>query len=194
MVCWNGLKNESISISEKAFLKAIANTALGITAVMLPVNSATVGSTALKPIYNHEVMVYDYSSQVISAKDIGLVKDNTVLSILKNNLNPVETNVVKELRQSFVLSESVVQFISKNSSIAILLIQAKEEIQKYFSDELYLETVFDPENGKESLFLGINTKIDINEALAKMDKFTDDWWLNNMHRAGGDLSIDVMFI
>lgn len=73
-----------------------------------------------------------------------------------------------------------------------LLIAARRKLDEYFlpmETKYFVRRRFD-NNG---LVLEIHTDLDFETALKQLEKFEDDWWLNNMPIDGYSLLIDVMF-
>lgn len=73
-----------------------------------------------------------------------------------------------------------------------LLKAARHKLDEYFpptKTQYFVRRRFD-NNG---LVLEIYTDLDFETALKQLDKFEDDWWLDNMPTDGYSLLIDVMF-
>ena len=73
-----------------------------------------------------------------------------------------------------------------------LLRAARHKLDEYFpptKTKYFVRRRFD-NNG---LVLEIHTDLDFETALKQLDKFEDDWWLDNMPTEGHSLLIDVMF-
>lgn len=59
-----------------------------------------------------------------------------------------------------------------------------------------LEIFSDPEAtiAENQLFILAQTRLDAKVAIEKLDRFENEWWLDNMHRANNLISVDVEFI
>jgi hypothetical protein len=92
--------------------------------------------------------------------------------------------------------EEIENFLRENQEIIEVLQEAKVQIETRFQNEtLYIEY----EDGEEceiggELFLSIETKKDIDEALKQLRDFEDNWWTDKWIQINRKLSIDVRFI
>ena len=93
--------------------------------------------------------------------------------------------------QDYVINDKRVgSFIERNPELRQLLLTAYMQIQHYFPQtQCRLEYYVDPETAQEQLILFIDTALDFELVLDKLDQFKQDWWLDNLHRAGLKLSI-----
>jgi hypothetical protein len=155
--------------------------------------SSSIGdSTRLNPILYDEKWVennkIDMDLDSVDGFDDNDGTTNVSLSILGNYF------IINELANYYIITNPAKDYLLTNLFLWPLLVELKDEIKKYFDDELYIETIIDPEDNDESLFLGINTNLDFDLAMERFDMFIKKWWLNNMGRAENKLDIDVMFI
>jgi len=90
----------------------------------------------------------------------------------------------------------VSKFVIDNPYLATLLKEAHGALRKIFPENrLRLEHRIDPEVPEdEKLFVWVETRASVEDALAQLDDFEDRWWLDNLEKAHGKLLIDVEFV
>ncbi len=102
------------------------------------------------------------------------------------------------LEEIFTFREKplVVQLLQENLSLISLLLESAAEIAKYFPDEKLILGVFEDIEAITPpfyhLLILIPTKYTPKETLSKLNQL-DDWWIDNLNRADGKLSINVEF-
>lgn len=98
------------------------------------------------------------------------------------NLNPLSQTDIESLDKLYNLrgKSEILQFLEQNDFLIPVLLEAPGKISNYFPDaELFLECVTDPETvGEAMLELAISMNLDPDEAVDKLDRFQDEWWLN----------------
>jgi len=90
----------------------------------------------------------------------------------------------------------VLQYLMANMHLIPLLLEAKEEITKYFPfSESSLELLIDPESEskREELILSILVDLPVDEALKLRNRFDQSWWGKNIKRAKGNLCITLEY-
>ena len=87
-------------------------------------------------------------------------------------------------------------FLREHSFLSKLLLEAYQTIKKYFGQgvELALEVYADPEDGNRELLLLIRTDKPAAEALPILDRFDEEWWIDNFDRAEGLLTIKLEYV
>jgi hypothetical protein len=94
--------------------------------------------------------------------------------------------------------DGVVEFLSRHSSLLELLEEAPRQILRHFGDgmsSLVLEAVKDPEaEDDEELILFIQTALPVDQALQKLDRVDDMWWLEAGSRTKGNLGMNLEFV
>jgi len=87
----------------------------------------------------------------------------------------------------------ILQFLAKYPFLISTLLSVPDNIRTYISDsQLSLEVLTDPEiNDYLQLFIQISTQLDLDEAIDKLDKFEDDWWLQIPYEVRKLIAIDV---
>jgi len=97
---------------------------------------------------------------------------------------------------TFRRPQEVSQFLDTHPFLVPLLVEAHAKVAEYFgpSPDVVLEVVSDPEaeNDRE-LFAFIRTTLPSDEALSKLDRLDQEWWLEASFRARCRLNIDVEF-
>jgi hypothetical protein len=101
-----------------------------------------------------------------------------------------------KIRSFYTVEEPLEAFklIVEQDAIALLILQAYEQIRSLFpSERLGLEVTTDPEiAGWRSLWITIYTKLDANAAFEKLMILDDTWWLENITTvANGKLHINL---
>lgn len=91
-------------------------------------------------------------------------------------------------------SEDVIRFLESNSFLIDLLEEAAPKIREYFGadTEVLLELCKDPEG--HEVFARIITKLEPKEALAILDCFDDEWWLDVSPRAKRALNFALRYV
>jgi hypothetical protein len=103
-----------------------------------------------------------------------------------------------QLEQFYIFREKaeIVQFLEAKKFLLPLLEDTYTTIRSYFpASDLLLEVVIDPEIANErQLVIFIAIKENAEEASEVLDKFDEDWWMDNMDRAQGSLCITLEFL
>jgi len=92
--------------------------------------------------------------------------------------------------------EEVSQFLKANPFLVPLLLEAHGQIENYFGPHptVALEVITDPEAMDDrELFAFICTSLPPDEALVRLDRLDEEWWLDAMDRAEGKFCIHVEF-
>jgi hypothetical protein len=91
----------------------------------------------------------------------------------------------------------VKEFLEASPFLKPLLVEAYERIGNCFGPkpEVVLEVVTDPEaDDDRQLFAFIQTSLPSEQALDKLDRLDDDWWLDAADRSEGKLCLHVEFV
>lgn len=84
--------------------------------------------------------------------------------------------------------EAVRSFLELNPHLLYLLLEGRVMIKRLFDGPpCELELAGDPETGDVALEARIATTLTIREALERLAKFDNAWWLTNQARAKGQL-------
>jgi hypothetical protein len=96
--------------------------------------------------------------------------------------HPVSVADIESLEKLYNLrgKTEILQFLENYDFLIPVLLEAPDKICHYFPDtQLFLECVTDPEGiDDDMLELAISMNLDPDEAVDKLNKFQDDWWLN----------------
>jgi len=118
-------------------------------------------------------------------------------SIVYREMIPVwqQPNLLSLVEQRYVLRRrnEVIGFIETYPFLVPLLLEAYDKIVQHFGPSpVFLEVVTDPEAiGDRQLVAFIRTDLDPIEALASLDRFDKNWWLEVSHRSRGKLCIHL---
>ena len=87
-----------------------------------------------------------------------------------------------------IKTDKAVDILKENWDLHILISRAEIKIKDYFGlTPLYLDSL-----GEDKLVLSIITEKSPEEALNKLDKFDNEWWIENEKLAKGKLCIEVV--
>ena len=92
--------------------------------------------------------------------------------------------------------EEVLQYLADHRFLDPLLRETHGKIAEYFgpSPEVILEVVTDPEaEDDRELFAFIRTDLPPEEALRRLERLDQEWWLGEADQAEGKLCIHVEF-
>lgn len=103
-----------------------------------------------------------------------------------------------QLARAFVIRDAaqVQAFLDRHDSVASLLAEAHQQINRYFpKSPVALQIFSDPDDSvsDEQLVASIAVKLPPNEALKKLDQLGEAWGLAAMERANGKFCITVEF-
>lgn len=101
-------------------------------------------------------------------------------------------------RYTFRNAEEVTRYLHKHPVLIPLLVQAEEVIPRYFDVDVpvVLEVVFDPEcyDPEGELFASIQIPETVDDALDRLDRFDDEWWLRVSPNAPDTLVFDIEYV
>ena len=90
------------------------------------------------------------------------------------------------------LDEAIVNYLKKHESMVSLLVNVKRELKRFFLNEdlnYKLRFTYDS-NG---LMLEVYSIKSCEEALSCLERFEEEWWIDNMPEPPDELIIDVVF-
>lgn len=85
-------------------------------------------------------------------------------------------------------------FVASHPFLIAILEEVRQKVSDFFPlpFNLILEVTADLETtASHALFVFIQTPLALTEALRRLDRFDDEWWLKASERAEGKLCIDV---
>ena len=96
---------------------------------------------------------------------------------------------------TFRKREEVLWFLESYPFLVSLLLEAYDNIGSYFPyTQIFLEVVTDPEASDDyQLVIFIATNFAPDEALGRLERLDEDWWLDALDQAQGKLCINVEF-
>lgn len=93
--------------------------------------------------------------------------------------------------------KEVADFIGGNLFLLEVLEEIPAQISLYFgeSQKLALKVSYEPEVPRSSeIWIEILTELSAKEATNLLEKFDENWWLENMDRTDGKLNVALKFI
>lgn len=114
-------------------------------------------------------------------------------------LDIMESQRLPQLEEMYSLrhAATVRHFLGAYPQLIAVLLEAHVYLQKYFGPALQvtLEVVRDPEvEGVEELFAYILTPLPVDEALARLDRLDEEWFLDQLDRVGGRFNFNLEFV
>ena len=86
--------------------------------------------------------------------------------------------------KSFLTAEAEEMIQGLAVALRINLIEAaRRKLDEYFDPKItkyVMDTSYDPESGSRGLVLEIHTNLDLEESVAALERFEEDWLLDNM--------------
>jgi len=110
-----------------------------------------------------------------------------------------ESARLRQLEGLYLLRGSVAvrHFLRANPQLVSILLEAHFHLQEHFGPNLQvaLEVVSDPEaTGQEQLFAYIRTSLPVDEALARLDRLDEGWFLGQLDQVDGLLNFNLEFV
>lgn len=114
----------------------------------------------------------------------------TLNTLISSAISKIFTTFNKELpseglRSKYTIrSPKVLDFLKERETLASFLIEdAYSKIREYFpTEELVLDVLTDPETNEKILIAFIRTDLSPEDALSKLEKLDEDWWLSAASR------------
>ena len=107
-------------------------------------------------------------------------------------------NVFEKLAASYQIENppEVEAFLKEYSFLIPLLREVAPQARLIFGTDvrLTLQVVHDPEvAGESELTVYIHTNLPVDEAMDKLSKLDEEWFLDQLHRTNGKLNLDIQF-
>lgn len=103
-----------------------------------------------------------------------------------------------ELRQvySFRDATAVVRFLRVRPNLIDVLLEAQSQLECHFgaNPQVVLEVVSDPEGERDELSAYVRTSASVDESLARLDRFDEEWFLDQLDRVNGQLNFDLEYV
>ena len=115
-----------------------------------------------------------------------------------SSLALTEDEYIDELRQLYLFTDDreVSTFLKRRPHLMDLLFEALVPIRRSFPayEQRHLKIHVDPESGQRSLFVLIVTSEQTAAALARLENLDQDWWLEALPRAKGEMVISLRLV
>ncbi|HLG12916.1 MAG TPA: hypothetical protein VJH03_00110 [Blastocatellia bacterium] len=109
----------------------------------------------------------------------------------------ITSEILEAVERLYCLREppEVRRFLSSHSFLIPLVFQAHDRIGSYFAPlQFTLQVIAEPESvNDQQLVLFMAVDLSPAEALARLQQFDNDWWLDAMDEAKGKLCISLEF-
>lgn len=111
------------------------------------------------------------------------------------------TTQTQDIEQQYTLidRDRVLDFLSIHSYLMLVLVGAHERVTAEFpGSRLFLRVATDPDsmgpNNTDGLVASIATDLEPLEAIGRLDRIDDDWWLEALPSTRGKLILDLEFV
>ena len=142
--------------------------------------------------YKNTPHYFDYLSEITSDQSLSQEQ------IAKSQIKPIDEKLDFVFqRYEIAESESIKSFLSKNRLLILLLEEIPSKISQYFghNQKLSLKISHEPDFPQSfELWVFILTELSAKEAFPILEKFDEDWWLENLDRADCKLNISLEYI
>lgn len=106
---------------------------------------------------------------------------------------------IRHIRRIYNICHEVetIHFLHEHPALIDLLLEAPAQIERYFgsSSLLTLELATDPEDlDSTELFVNIGVPLPVDDAIARLDRFDEGWFLAQLERTDGRLNFNLEFI
>jgi hypothetical protein len=123
------------------------------------------------------------------------IKPHTVQCV---TLVDIPNQRLRRLEEIYSLRDAaaVKRFLHARPQLVEVLLEARVHLQRYFGPDpqVALEVVSDPETEDlKELFAYIHTSLPVDEALARLDKLDEDWFLAQLDRVDGQFNFNLEF-
>ena len=113
-------------------------------------------------------------------------------------LDVIEGQRLHRLEEIYSLRDAatVRRFLHACPQLVEVLLEARVHLQKYFGPDpqVTLEVISDPEaEGVDELFAYILTSLPVDEALARLDRLDEEWFLDQFDRIDGQFNFNLEF-
>ncbi len=107
--------------------------------------------------------------------------------------------VMNEVRRDYQMTDEaqLLAFLERYPAVAPLLHDVQSNIRRFFGeDPVRLKVTHDPdwEDEQPELFANIQTRLDPQEALARLEAFDTEWWLQRRTEANAPLVVSLHLI
>lgn len=111
----------------------------------------------------------------------------------------LESSRLRQIEEIYSLRDPATawRFLHTHPQLIEVLLEAHVYLQKYFGPDpqVALAVVSDPEvEGMEELFAYILTPLPVDEALARLNRLDEEWFLDQLNRVGGRFNFNLEFL
>ena len=110
--------------------------------------------------------------------------------------SPFATADLNDINKKIAIDSKAHTFLKKHPQLIPLINNAANKLAKYFTDsstDYYLSLIYNPDTKAQGLCLEIYATLPFAKALSCLERFEDEWWLDNLPDNLDDLVIDVIF-
>jgi hypothetical protein len=96
----------------------------------------------------------------------------------------------------FRADNHIIDYLQSHSELINFLLESHYYLEKYFgvSAKFELEVVQDPEAQHEQLIVYINIPLPVDEALTRLDRFDNDWFLDHINLLGHLINFNLEIV
>jgi hypothetical protein len=107
--------------------------------------------------------------------------------------------VMKDLSRDYQIAdeEEILAFLERHPTVAPLLFDIRSNIRRFFGeDPVRLDMSHDPEWPQDDpeLVVNIQTPLEPEEALARLHKFDDEWWITRLSESQAPLIVSMLLV
>jgi hypothetical protein len=107
--------------------------------------------------------------------------------------------VMSELRRDYQMTdeEEILAFLERYPAVAPILPDIRSNIRRFFGEDPVMLKVshdLDWEDDQPGLFANIQTRLDPQEARARLEAFDTEWWLKRRTEANAPLVVSLHLI
>ncbi len=129
---------------------------------------------------------------------IEVLENPPIVEVLQNGFATHTRTHAEHLAKDYVIKnpKEVADFIGDNLFLLQLLEEIPAKIRTYFGkkQELILQFFADPEDVNwHRLLVCVKTK-SAKDSRPKLDKFDEDWWIDNEQRSASKILINLEFV
>lgn len=111
---------------------------------------------------------------------------------------PPQSDPESGRRRSFEMREDAEPFLAEHPAVVPVLYEVGDKLREIFgaATTLVVERFVDPESSAvpDELFVRVKTTLTVEEARALLERFEEEWWLDNMQRANCLINVALEFV
>jgi hypothetical protein len=107
--------------------------------------------------------------------------------------------VLRELERDYQISDEgeILAFLERYPTAAPLLFDIRPNIRRFFGeDPVRLDMFYDPEWPEDDpeLVVNIQTALEPMEALARLHRFDDEWWIKQLSKNRAPIIVSMLLV